>query len=64
VQRLAAPVSLFLLAFAIRCLPWRTVFGVPGTERPIFFGNDAYYHMRRIAWSLAHYPGALGFDPI
>ena len=27
-----------------------------------FFGNDAYYHMRRIAYSLANFPTVLEFD--
>ena len=59
-QRLGTPLGLFAFAFAIRCLPWPFVLGPARTH---FFGNDAYYHMRRVAYSLAHFPATLGFDP-
>jgi dolichyl-diphosphooligosaccharide--protein glycosyltransferase len=50
---------LFLLALGVRMLPWRAVFDGPHT-RP--FGNDAFYHLRRIAWSVHNFPGVLDFD--
>ncbi|MBW2399436.1 MAG: hypothetical protein JRG80_09200, partial [Deltaproteobacteria bacterium] len=31
--------------------------------RTLFFGNDAYYHMRRILYSVVHFPKSLVFDP-
>ncbi len=58
--RLAAPVGLFALALAVRALPSRTVL----TDERVFpFGNDAYYHLRRIAYSFHNFPAALDFDP-
>jgi len=64
-QRWALPLALFALAFAIRCLPWPTV--APGADPAsypgvVFFGSDAWYHMRRVAWGLLHFPQTLGFD--
>jgi dolichyl-diphosphooligosaccharide--protein glycosyltransferase len=58
-QRILTPAGLFLLAFAVRALPWPSVFE---GGRVQFFGSDAYYHVRRILYSLAHYPASLGFD--
>jgi len=55
-----APLLLFAFAFAIRCLPYR---GVLREEGVLFFGGDAWYHMRRIAYGLAEFPRSLGFDP-
>ncbi len=58
--RVLAPLGLFLLAVAVRALPWRSVL----TERFVLpFGNDAFYHMRRIIYSVVHFPAALEFDP-
>jgi len=59
-RRLALPVAIALLALALRALPWREVLTGP---RPFFFGNDAWYHMRRVVYSLLRYPETLGFDP-
>ncbi len=58
--RLLAPPGLFALAVAVRALPAPIVF-VNGAVQP--FGNDAYYHLRRIVYSLLHYPAVLTFDP-
>jgi dolichyl-diphosphooligosaccharide--protein glycosyltransferase len=58
--RILTPVGLFLLAVAVRSLPWQTVLM---EERVYFFGNDAYYHLRRIVYSLVHFPALLDFDP-
>ena len=49
VRRSAAPLGLFLLALAVRALPWRTVFD---GDRVLLFGNDAYYHLRRIRYTV------------
>ena len=59
-RRVLTPVGLFLLAFAVRAIPWPSV--LEG-DRVYFFGTDAYYHMRRIFYSLAHFPTLLEFDP-
>ena len=32
-------------------------------DRVVFFGNDAYYHMRRIVYALERFPQTLQFDP-
>jgi dolichyl-phosphooligosaccharide-protein glycotransferase len=56
----ATPLGLFALAFAVRALPWREVLTA---ERVYPFGNDAYYHLRRIVYSLAHFPAVLAHDP-
>jgi dolichyl-diphosphooligosaccharide--protein glycosyltransferase len=53
-------VLLFLLAVAVRALPWARVFS---GDRVYFYVNDAYYHARRILWSAEHFPAALNFDP-
>ena len=60
VGRLSAPAGLFAIAFLVRALPWPTV--LVG-DRVFFFGNDAYYHMRRILYTLAQFPAVLDFDP-
>lgn len=52
--------GVFLLALAVRALPWRTVL-VPGSAIP--FGQDSYYHLRRIAYSVARFPASLERDP-
>jgi asparagine N-glycosylation enzyme membrane subunit Stt3 len=62
-SRLGAPVAaagLFALALLARLESWYSVFRPDGI---LFFGNDAYYHLRRIQHSLAHFPAVLGFDP-
>jgi len=60
VLRLLAPLGLFVFAFLVRSLPYRQVllehYVVP-------FGNDAYYHLRRIAYSTVRFPDVLDFDP-
>jgi dolichyl-diphosphooligosaccharide--protein glycosyltransferase len=55
-----APTALFVLAFAIRALPFQ---GILVEGRTLFFGYDAYYHMRRILYSIVHFPSSLGVDP-
>ena len=59
VRRCAAPVGLFLFALAVRALPWRTVFD---GDRVLLFGNDAYYHLRRIRYTIDRFPALLEFD--
>jgi dolichyl-diphosphooligosaccharide--protein glycosyltransferase len=58
--RVLAPLGLFVLAVAVRALP---ADGILVEGRTFFFGNDAYYHMRRIMYSVVHFPKTLGFDP-
>ena len=49
--RLVAPAGLFVLAVAVRALTWPRVLG----ENWIFAaGNDAYYHLRRIVYSVVN----------
>jgi asparagine N-glycosylation enzyme membrane subunit Stt3 len=48
------------LAFAVRALPWRTVFDPSGVR---FFDADSYYHLRRIVHVARHFPQTLAFDP-
>ena len=50
---------LFVLALFVRLLPARTVW-LP--DRVLFFDADSYYHMRRVFFTLAHFPATLGFD--
>lgn len=54
-----ASALLALLAFAVRSLPWQRVF-VGGEIVP--FGNDAWYHLRRIVYSVVRFPEFLSFD--
>ena len=58
--RWLAPAALFVAAVAIRALPWRTVFV---GDAVLLFDHDAYYHLRRIVWSVVHFPHVLDFDP-
>jgi dolichyl-diphosphooligosaccharide--protein glycosyltransferase len=54
------PLALFVLAFAIRCLPIQSVF-VRG--RTLLFDPDAYYHLRRIVYTAVNFPSTLALDP-
>jgi asparagine N-glycosylation enzyme membrane subunit Stt3 len=57
--RILLPGALFLLALGVRALEWPTVF----TAQGVFFPEpDAYYHLRRIAWSIAKFPAVLETD--
>ena len=58
--RLALPGAAFLLALLVRVLPYPTVF-TPSGVFPV--GPDAYYHLRRIAYTVASFPRFLDFDP-
>ncbi len=58
--RFVAPVGLFVLAVAVRALTWPRVFG---DNRVFAVGNDAYYHLRRIVYSVVNFPAVLEFDP-
>ncbi len=57
--RCLAPAALFVVAVAIRALPWRTVFV---GDAVLLFDHDAYYHLRRIVWSVVHFPRVLDLD--
>jgi dolichyl-diphosphooligosaccharide--protein glycosyltransferase len=59
-RRWLEPAGLFALAFAVRLAPWASVFD---GGRVVPFDNDALYHLRRVAYALARFPEALGFDP-
>jgi asparagine N-glycosylation enzyme membrane subunit Stt3 len=58
--RFATPLGLLALAIAVRILAWREVL-TDGRILPV--GNDAYYHLRRIAYSTFRFPEFLEFDP-
>ena len=58
--RILAPPCLFAVAVAVRALPAPIVLLKQGVQP---FGNDAYYHLRRIVYSVFHYPAILTFDP-
>jgi dolichyl-diphosphooligosaccharide--protein glycosyltransferase len=45
----------------VRLLSWHSVFQRDGVY---FNGNDAYYHARRIRYSIDHFPNVLDFDPL
>ncbi len=54
------PLLLFVVAVLVRLLPIKNVMLAGRIQ---FFGSDAYYHMRRIVYSWAHFPDVLDFDP-
>jgi len=58
--RVLTAVGLFTLALAIRVLPWPTTVE---SGRVVFFGMDAWYHMRRVQVALANGGWPPGFDP-
>jgi dolichyl-diphosphooligosaccharide--protein glycosyltransferase len=51
---------LFALAAAVRTIQWPTVLPVEGLYPP---EPDAYYHLRRIWYSVVNFPDLLTFDP-
>ena len=53
--------SLFLLALAVRAIGYPTVFSKAGVQLP--YAGDAYYHLRRIWFSVVRFPETLAFDP-
>lgn len=55
------PISLFLVALGVRLLSWHSVFQPSGVYPN---GNDAYYHLRRIRYTIEHFPDVLSFDPL
>jgi len=60
VRHLLLP-GIFGVAFALRALPFPTVF----SERGLLPGTlaDEFYHLRRIVYSAVHFPQVLSFDP-
>jgi len=52
--------SLFLLALAARAIGYPTVFSKAGVQLP--YAGDAYYHLRRIWFSVTRFPETLSFD--
>jgi hypothetical protein len=59
-RRLLSAIA-FLLALLVRALPGPMLFASERTHLP--FAGDAYYHLRRIQYSVAHFPDTLEFDP-
>ncbi len=51
--------ALAAAAVAVRALPRQRVFV---DDDVIPFGNDAWYHLRRIVYSVVHFPEVLSFD--
>ncbi len=60
VTRFAVPLGLFIVAMAFRLLSWHSVFQSSGV---VPNGFDAFYHLRRIRYSIEHFPDVLVFDP-
>ena len=60
-SRVVTPLLLFLAAIVVRILSWHSVFQQNGVYPN---GNDAYYHFRRIRYSIEHFPSSLDFDPL
>lgn len=58
--RAAVSAGLFVLAVAVRALPWPTM---RWSEAVVPSSWDAFYHLRRIAWGVVHFPAVLDFDP-
>jgi dolichyl-diphosphooligosaccharide--protein glycosyltransferase len=58
--RFGPPLALGLAAFALRALPWRSQFDA---GRIVFHDNDAYYHARRIFYTVVRFPELLRSDP-
>jgi hypothetical protein len=58
-NRILLPGALFVLALGVRALDWPTVFTAQGV---LFPEPDAYYHLRRIAYSIARFPAVLETD--
>ncbi len=52
--------SLFLLALATRAIGYPMVFSTIGVQLP--YAGDAYYHLRRIWYTVARFPEVLSFD--
>jgi len=50
--RVIAPLGLFALSLGVRALPAQEIL-IEG--RTFFLGYDAYYHMRRIFYSVVHF---------
>ena len=55
------PVGLFVSALFVRLACWHSVFQSAGVHPN---GYDAYYHLRRIRYSVEHFPDVLRFDPL
>ena len=61
VARIATPLILCVVAAIVRLLSWHSVFQAGGVYPN---GNDAYYHLQRIRYSIEHFPAVLRFDPL
>jgi asparagine N-glycosylation enzyme membrane subunit Stt3 len=59
--RVATPILLFFAAIGVRLLSWHSVYQPRGVY---LNGNDAYYHLRRIRYTIDHFPNVLEFDPL
>ena len=59
-KRFLTPLALFALALVVRALPWRATFA---DDRVYLFGADAWYHMRRVVYTVVRFPTVLEFDP-
>ena len=55
------PAIAFLSGLLVRGLPAPTLFASDRVHLP--FAGDAYYHLRRIQYTVAHFPETIGFDP-
>jgi asparagine N-glycosylation enzyme membrane subunit Stt3 len=60
-RRFAIALGLFFLALGIRLVGWQTIFQFDGIYP---YGNDAFYHLRRIRHAVEAFPAFLSFDPL
>ena len=61
IDRVLTPALLFVAAVGVRALPHPTVFTAKHGIQA--FGNDTYYHLRRIEYAIRNPGEFLGFDP-
>jgi dolichyl-diphosphooligosaccharide--protein glycosyltransferase len=59
VRELASVFAIFLLGLFLRMAPSRDA--IAGGDL-LFFGSDSFYHMRRILYTVDHFPSTLWFD--
>ncbi|WP_316968703.1 STT3 domain-containing protein [Candidatus Methanocrinis alkalitolerans] len=60
VQEVAGVFAVTLLGLLVRLAPMR---GALVGGDVLFYGSDSYYHMRRVLYTVEHFPSTLWFDP-
>jgi len=59
VKELASVMSVFFLGLLVRIAPLR---GATIDGDILFYGSDSFYHMRRVLYTVDHFPHTLWFD--